>query len=65
MSEHKAELLNNPYGQVNYEMFRKADLVFVDKGVVIKFLDDKSMIPCHTRLCYVRNTLAKVPLPKC
>ena len=36
MSEHKAELLNNPYGQVNYEMFRKADLAFVDKGVVIK-----------------------------
>ena len=45
MSEDRAELLNNPYGQVNYETFRDADLAFADKTGIIKALDDSSMSP--------------------
>ena len=45
MSENRAELLNNPYGQVNYETFRDADLAIADKTGIIKALDDSSMSP--------------------
>ena len=40
MSEGSVTLLNNPYGQVTFDLFRKEDQAFVDKSLVIKYLDD-------------------------
>ena len=32
MSENKVGLLNSPYGEVNYESFRKLKRAFADKS---------------------------------
>ena len=40
MSEGSVTLLNNPYGQVTFDLFRKEDQAFVDKSLVIKYLDN-------------------------
>ncbi len=45
MSEGKIQLLNNPYGQVAYEKFRKSELAFADKSGVIESLDNAEMTP--------------------
>ena len=43
MSESEVKLLNSPYGEVSYELFRKLNRAFVDKSVMIKSLDDDGM----------------------
>ncbi len=43
MSECKVELLNSPYGEVTYALFRKLKRAFADKSLMIKALDDISM----------------------
>ena len=43
MSESTVKLLNNPYGQVTFNLFRQEEQAFVDKSLMIKFLDDKGM----------------------
>ena len=40
MSDSTVTLLNNPYGQVAFDLFRKEDQAFVDKSLMIKYLDD-------------------------
>ncbi len=40
MSESSVTLLNNPYGLVTFDLFRKEDQAFVDKSLMIKYLDD-------------------------
>ena len=40
MSESTVTLLNNPYGQFTFDLFRKEKLAFVDKRLTIKYLDD-------------------------
>ncbi len=42
MSDAKAELLSNPYGEVAYETFREEGRAFVDKSSVIEALEDKN-----------------------
>ena len=41
MSESAVKLLNNPYGQATFDLFRQDELAFVDKSLMIKYLDDK------------------------
>ncbi|SFK51231.1 hypothetical protein SAMN04487865_10957, partial [Succinivibrio dextrinosolvens] len=43
MSETTVTLLNNPYGQVTFDLFRQKNKAFVDKSLMIKYLDDDSM----------------------
>ena len=43
MSENKVGLLNSPYGEVNYESFRKLKRAFADKSGMIRYLDDIGM----------------------
>lgn len=43
MSQCKVELLNSPYGEVTYALFRKLKRAFADKSLMIKALDDISM----------------------
>ena len=43
MSESEITLLNSPYGEVKYELFRKLRRAYADKSGIIKFLDDISM----------------------
>ena len=43
MSESPATLLNNPYGKASFGLFRKNGQVFVDKSLMIKYLDDQAM----------------------
>ena len=43
MSECKEELLNSPYGEVTYALFRNLKRAFADKSLMIKALDDISM----------------------
>ncbi|MBO6258928.1 MAG: AAA family ATPase, partial [Succinivibrio sp.] len=43
MSECTVTLLNNPYGKASFDLFRKNDQAFVDKSLMIKYLDDQSM----------------------
>ncbi len=40
MSESTVKLLNNPYGQVTFNLFRQEKQAFVDKSLSIKYLDD-------------------------
>ena len=40
MSESTVTLLNNPYGQVTFNLFRQEKQAFVDKSLSIKYLDD-------------------------
>ncbi len=40
MSESDAQLLNSPYGEVAYELFRKLRRAIADKSGIIKYLDD-------------------------
>ena len=40
MSESTVKLLNNPYGQVTFNLFRQEEQAFVDKSLSIKYLDD-------------------------
>lgn len=40
MSESTVTLLNNPYGQFTFDLFRKKVQAFVDKSLSIKYLDD-------------------------
>ena len=40
MSESTVKLLNNPYGQVTFNLFRQEEQAFVDKSLMIKYLDD-------------------------
>ncbi len=42
MSENTVTLLNNPYGKVSFDLFRKNDQAFVDKSLSIKYLDDNN-----------------------
>ena len=42
MSESTVTLLNNPYGKVSFDLFRKNDQAFVDKSLSIKYLDDNN-----------------------
>ena len=41
MSESAVKLLNNPYGQATFDLFRQDEQAFVDKSLMIKYLDDK------------------------
>ena len=43
MSENPDSLLNNPYGQASFYLFRNEDKAFADKSLMIKYLDDKGM----------------------
>lgn len=43
MFESKVKLLNSPYGEVTYALFRKFKRAFADKSIMIKALDDISM----------------------
>ena len=43
MSETTVTLLNNPYGQVTFDLFRQKNKAFVDKSLMIEYLDDDSM----------------------
>ena len=43
MSESEITLLNSPYGEVKYELFRQLRRAYADKSGIIKFLDDISM----------------------
>ena len=43
MSCSTVSLLNNPYGKVSYEDFRSRNRAFVDKSLMIKYLDSDSM----------------------
>ncbi|MBO6258093.1 MAG: AAA family ATPase, partial [Succinivibrio sp.] len=43
MSDSTVTLLNNPYGQVSYASFRQDKQAFVDKSLMIKYLDDRGM----------------------
>ncbi len=45
MNKDTVKLLNNPYGQVNYESFRADQHAFADKSAIIESLDDKGMTP--------------------
>lgn len=53
MSESTVTLLNNPYGQFTFDLFRKEELAFVDKSLSIKYLDDNgtSWYPVLLRPC--------------
>ena len=42
MSESTVKLLNNPYGQVTFNLFRQEKQAFVDKSLMIKYLDDNN-----------------------
>ena len=55
MSESTVKLLNNPYGQVTFDLFRQKNKAFVDKSLMIKYLDDKgtSRYPVLLRPSYV------------
>ena len=50
MSECTVTLLNNPYGKASFDLFRKNDQAFVDKSLIIKYLDDQSMSWCPVLL---------------
>ncbi|MBE6423682.1 AAA family ATPase [Succinivibrio dextrinosolvens] len=41
MSENTVTLLNNPYGQASFDLFRQDEQAFADKTLSIKYLDDK------------------------
>ena len=43
MSGRTVKLLNNPYGQATFDLFRREEQAFVDKSLMIKYLDDKGM----------------------
>ena len=43
MSESTVTLLNNPYGQVSFDLFRQKNKAFADKSLMIKYLDDDGM----------------------
>ena len=43
MSDRQAKLLNNPYGKVSFDLFKMTDQAFVDKSLMIKYLDDNAM----------------------
>jgi len=45
MSERDVKLLNSPYGEVSYELFRELKRAFADKSGMIEKLDDISMTP--------------------
>ena len=42
MAESTVKLLNNPYGKVSFDLFRKNEQAFVDKSLSIKYLDDNN-----------------------
>ena len=42
MSESTVKLLNNPYGQASFDLFRQDEQAFVDKSLMIRYLDVKS-----------------------
>ena len=42
MSESTVKLLNNPYGEASFDLFRQKNKAFVDKSLSIKYLDDDS-----------------------
>ncbi len=42
MTESTVKLLNNPYGDSSFDLFRQDELAFADKSLIIKYLDDKS-----------------------
>ena len=44
MAESTVTLLNNPYGMVSFDLFRKNELAFVDKSLSIKYLVYRSLI---------------------
>ena len=43
MADRVVKLLNNPYGEVSYELFRQDERAFVDKSLIIKSLDSKAI----------------------
>ena len=43
MSKRTVKLLNNPYGQASFDLFRQKNKAFADKSFSIKYLDDDSM----------------------
>ncbi|MDY6420472.1 MAG: AAA family ATPase, partial [Succinivibrio dextrinosolvens] len=43
MLESTVKLLNNPYGEVTFDLFRHDERAFADKTLFIKYLDDESM----------------------
>ena len=43
MSESTVTLLNNPYGQFTFDLFRKKEQAFVDKSLSTKYLDDNGI----------------------
>ncbi|WP_164954209.1 AAA family ATPase [Succinivibrio dextrinosolvens] len=43
MSESTVKLLNNPYGEATFDLFRRDERAFADKTLFIKYLDDESM----------------------
>ncbi len=43
MSENTVTLLNNPYGEATFDLFRRDERAFADKTLFIKCLDDESM----------------------
>ena len=43
MSESTVKLLNNPYGQASFDLFRQDNQAVADKSLIIKYLDDKGM----------------------
>ena len=43
MSESTVRLLNNPYGKVSFDLLRKNNQAYVDKSIIIKYLDDNSL----------------------
>ncbi len=43
MSDSTVTLLNNPYGQSSFDLFRHDEQAYVDKSLIIKYLDDKGM----------------------
>ena len=63
MSESTVTLLNNPYGQFTFDLFRKKVQAFVDKSLSIKYLDDngtsKSPVLLHP-LRFGKSTFARL-----
>ena len=43
MADKAVKLLNNPYGEVTYELFRQDERAFVDKSLIIESLDSKAI----------------------
>lgn len=63
MSESTVTLLNNPYGQFTFDLFRKKVQAFVDKSLSIKYLDDNGTSKYPVLL--LRFVLANLLLSVC